>query len=51
MLLSIVGHPYGDPVMIRDAQDGDWPAIYPFFSEIVAEGQPALVPAVRPTRA
>lgn len=23
--------------MIREAQDADWPAIYPFFKEIVAE--------------
>jgi GNAT superfamily N-acetyltransferase len=30
--------------MIRDAQDGDWPAIYPFFREIVAAGQTYAYP-------
>src|SRR6187455_959328 len=30
--------------MIRDAQDGDWPAIYPFFSQIVAEGRTYAFP-------
>jgi L-amino acid N-acyltransferase YncA len=30
--------------MIRDAQDGDWPSIYPFFSAIVAEGHSYAFP-------
>jgi L-amino acid N-acyltransferase YncA len=30
--------------MIRDAEDGDWPAIYPFFSEIVAAGRSYAFP-------
>jgi GNAT superfamily N-acetyltransferase len=30
--------------MIRGAQDGDWPAIYPFFSRIVAEGRTYAFP-------
>lgn len=30
--------------MIRDAEDGDWPAIYPFFREIVAAGQSYAFP-------
>ena len=25
--------------LIRDARDDEWPAIYPFFSRIVAEGR------------
>jgi L-amino acid N-acyltransferase YncA len=44
VLLGAVDRPYGDLVMIRDAQDGDWPAIYPFFSEIVAEGSSYAFP-------
>ena len=35
---------YGGLVMIRDAQDADWPAIYPFFSAIVAEGHSYAFP-------
>jgi GNAT superfamily N-acetyltransferase len=31
-------------MMIRDAVDGDWPAIYPFFSEIVAAGRSYAFP-------
>jgi len=31
-------------VLIRDAQDGDWPAIYPFFTAIVAEGKTYAYP-------
>ena len=34
----------GDPVTIREAQDGDWPAIYPFFREIVAAGRTYAFP-------
>jgi L-amino acid N-acyltransferase YncA len=30
--------------MIRDAEDDDWPAIYPFFREIVAAGQSYAYP-------
>lgn len=30
--------------MIRDAEDGDWPAIYPFFREIVAQGRSYAFP-------
>jgi L-amino acid N-acyltransferase YncA len=30
--------------MIRDAEDADWPAIYPFFREIVAAGQTYAYP-------
>lgn len=29
---------------IRDAEDGDWPAIYPFFREIIAAGQSYAFP-------
>ncbi|MEU4559801.1 GNAT family N-acetyltransferase [Actinoplanes sp. NPDC023936] len=32
-------------MMIRDAEDGDWPSIYPFFSEIVAAGHSYAYPA------
>jgi len=31
-------------MMIRDAQDDDWPAIYPFFRKIVAEGRTYAFP-------
>ncbi|MGX4652231.1 N-acetyltransferase family protein [Micromonospora sp. SCSIO 07396] len=31
-------------MLIRDAEDGDWPAIYPFFSEIVAQGRTYAFP-------
>ena len=30
--------------VIRDAEPGDWPAIYPFFSRIVAEGRTYAFP-------
>ena len=30
--------------MIRDAEDGDWPAIYPFFRKIVAQGRTYAFP-------
>jgi hypothetical protein len=30
--------------MIREAEDGDWPAIYPFFTEIVAQGRSYAFP-------
>jgi GNAT superfamily N-acetyltransferase len=30
--------------LIRDAGDGDWPAIYPFFAEIVAQGRTYAFP-------
>ena len=30
--------------MIRDAEDEDWPAIYPFFTEIVAQGRTYAFP-------
>ena len=29
---------YGALVLIRDASDDDWPLIYPFFAQIVAQG-------------
>jgi GNAT superfamily N-acetyltransferase len=32
------------PLMIRDARDGDWAAIYPFFREIVAAGRTYAYP-------
>lgn len=31
-------------VTVRDATDGDWPAIYPFFAEIVAAGRTYAYP-------
>ncbi|WP_326555472.1 GNAT family N-acetyltransferase [Micromonospora sp. NBC_01813] len=31
-------------MLIRSARDDDWPAIYPFFSEIVAAGQSYAFP-------
>ncbi|MEU1885058.1 GNAT family N-acetyltransferase [Micromonospora rifamycinica] len=31
-------------MVIRDADDGDWPAIYPFFREIVAQGRSYAFP-------
>jgi GNAT superfamily N-acetyltransferase len=31
-------------VLIRDANDNDWPLIYPFFSEIVAAGRTYAYP-------
>lgn len=31
-------------MMIRDAADGDWPAIYPFFRSIVAAGRTYAYP-------
>ncbi|NJC16343.1 GNAT family N-acetyltransferase [Micromonospora profundi] len=31
-------------MMIRDAEDADWPAIYPFFIEIVAAGHSYAYP-------
>jgi GNAT superfamily N-acetyltransferase len=31
-------------VLIRDATESDWPAIYPFFSEIVAAGRTYAYP-------
>jgi len=31
-------------VLIRDATEGDWPAIYPFFREIVAAGRTYAYP-------
>lgn len=36
--------PYGDRVRIRRAEDDDWPAIYPFFREIVAAGHSYAYP-------
>jgi GNAT superfamily N-acetyltransferase len=43
-MLGTAHRPYGDRVMIRSAQDGDWPAIYPFFRQIVAEGRTYAFP-------
>jgi L-amino acid N-acyltransferase YncA len=31
-------------VIVRDAEDGDWPRIYPFFAAIVAEGESYAYP-------
>src|SRR4051812_36228038 len=35
---------YGDSVPIRPATDADWPAIYPIFAAIVAEGRTYAYP-------
>jgi GNAT superfamily N-acetyltransferase len=35
---------YGARVLIRYAGDDDWPAIYPFFTTIVAEGRSYAFP-------
>jgi GNAT superfamily N-acetyltransferase len=34
----------GDAVLVRDAVDADWPAIYPFFSAILAAGESYAFP-------
>jgi L-amino acid N-acyltransferase YncA len=38
-------------VLIRDATENDWPAIYPFFSEIVAAGRTYAYPESLPSDA
>ena len=35
---------YCAQVLIRDAEDRDWPLIYPFFAQIVAEGKTYAFP-------
>lgn len=37
-----------DPLLIRDATDDDWPAIWPFFSQIVTAGETYCWPADLP---
>jgi GNAT superfamily N-acetyltransferase len=36
--------PYGRSVLIREATDGDWPAIHPFFRAVVDAGQTYAYP-------
>ena len=44
MLLTLGAGRYGRRVLIREATDGDWPAVWPFFAEIVAAGETYAYP-------